>query len=127
MAYSIHEQMQPVKQELYNFVNWSSKLPMKDEEEFASYFERFRSLGDHLLFFRAISKWECNMLFWQGLHPNDRSSLHPYLLDKHPNQQPGVSLGFQDLFDLAYPFLARRRLAAEAEARAKAEAEAETA
>jgi hypothetical protein len=42
MAHSIiHEQMQPVKQELYNFVNWSSKLPREDEEDFASYFERF--------------------------------------------------------------------------------------
>jgi hypothetical protein len=77
--------MQPVKQELYNFINWLSKLPMKDEEDFASYFEHFQSLGNHLLFFRAISKWECNMLFWQGLHPNDCSLLHLYLLDKHPN------------------------------------------
>jgi hypothetical protein len=58
---------------------------MKDEEEFASYFKRFQSLGNHLLFFQAISKWESNMFFWQGLYPNDRSLLHPYLLDKCPN------------------------------------------
>ena len=119
--------MQPVKQELFNFVDWSSKLPMEDEEDFADYFEHFRSLGDCLLFFRAISKWECNKLFWQGLHPKDRTALYPYILDKHPNQQPGANLSFQDLFDLVYPFLARRRLTAEAEARAQAEAEAETA
>jgi hypothetical protein len=126
---SIHEQMQPVKRELHNFVDWSSKLPMEDEEDFAGYFERFRSLGDRLLFFRAMSKWECNKLFWQGLHPKDRAALYPYLLDKRPNLQPGANLGFRDLFDLAYPFLARRRLAAETEAetRAKAEAEAEDA
>ena len=38
-----------------------------------------------------------------------------------------MNLSFQDLFDLTYPFLAYRRLAAEAEARAQAEAEAKTA
>ena len=53
--------------------------------------------------------------------------LYPYILDKHPNQQPGANLGFRDLFNLAYPFLACRRLAAEAEARAQAEAEDKTA
>jgi hypothetical protein len=52
--------------------------------------------------------------------------LYPYLLNMHPNQQPGARLSFQDLFNLAFPFLAHRRLAAEAEASAKAEARAET-
>ena len=100
MAHSIiHERVQPVKQELFNFVNWSSKLPMEDEEDFADYFERFQSLGNRLLFFRAISKWECNKLFWQGLHPKDRTALYPYILNKRPNQQPGANLGVkvQDL------------------------------
>jgi len=70
---------------------------------------------------------ECNALFWQGLHSDDRSALHPYLLNKHPNQQPGATLNFQELFELAYPFIAHKRLAAEAKASAKAEAEAKTA
>jgi len=70
---------------------------------------------------------ECNALFWQGLHSDDRSVLHPYLLNKHPNQQPGATLNFQELFELAYPFIAHKRLAAEAKASAKAEAEAKTA
>ena len=33
--------MQSVKQDLHNFVDWSSKLPMEDEEDFTGYFERF--------------------------------------------------------------------------------------
>jgi len=67
------------------------------------------------------------MLFWKGFHVNNHTALLPYLLDKHPNQRPGVTLSFQELFDLAYPFFARRRLAAEAKAKAKVESGAETA
>jgi hypothetical protein len=67
-----------------------------------------------------------NVISCFGLHPKDCSALYPYILNKHPNQQPGANLSFQDLFDLVYPFLTHMRLAAEAEAKAKAEAKAET-
>ena len=100
---------------------------MRDKEALAQYFERFQPLADCLVTLCAMSIRECNALFWQGLHSDDRTVLRPYLLEKRPNQQPGVTLNFQELFELAYPFLARKRLAAEAEAKAKAGAEAETA
>jgi len=77
------------RQELYNYVNWSSNFPMEDEDDLASYFERFQTLSDPLLFFRYLSKKECNKLFWQGFHPDDYTTLFPYLIDKCPNQLPG--------------------------------------
>ena len=97
---------------------------MEDEIDVAHYFKRFRTLSDPLLFYRCMSKRECDMLFWKGFHVNNRAALLPYLLDKRPNQQPGATLSFRELFDLAYPFLTRKRLAMEAKAKAKAETEA---
>jgi len=121
---STHVQNMLDKQELDNFVYWSSKCLMEDEIDVARYFERFQTLSDPLLFYQCMSKRECDMLFWKGFHVNNRTALLPYLLDKCPNQQPGATLSFRELFDLAYPFLACKRLTTEAEAKAKAETEA---
>ena len=73
-------------------------------------------LSEPLLFFRDISRRECDQLFWQGLHPDDRSMLSPHLFKKCPNQSPGANFDFQELFHLAYAVFTHRRLAAEAEA-----------
>jgi hypothetical protein len=58
---------------------------MEYKEDFTGYFKHFQSLGDHLLFFQAMSKWKCNKLFWQGLYPKDHAALYLYLLYKCPN------------------------------------------
>jgi len=123
----MHVQTQLIKFKLDSIVEWTSIWPMRDEEALTQYFKRFQPLADHLVTLHAMSIRECNALFWQGLHSDNCSTLHPYLLDKCPNQQPGATLNFQELFELAYPFITCKRLTAEAEAKAKAEAEAKIA
>jgi len=91
---STHVQVQLIKLELDSIIEWTSMWPMRDEEALAWYFERFQPLADRLVSFRAMSIRECNALFWQGLHSDDCAVLHPYLLDKRPNQQPGATLNF---------------------------------
>jgi len=84
------------------------------------YFAHFWILSSPLLSSSYVSDTECNKLFWQGFHPNNRAMLLPYLVNKCPNQQPGADLNFKELFSLAHIFISHRRPAA----RAKAEAEA---
>jgi len=88
---------------------------MEDEDNLASYFKRFQTLRDPLLFFHYLSKKECNKLFWQGFHPDDYTTLFPYLIDKCSNQLPG-DFDFREAFNIAYAVLSCRRLKAEAEA-----------
>ena len=104
---------------LYDFVDWSSCWPMEGEDDLASYYERFLSLSEPALFFHDVSRRECNKLFWQGFHPNDRSMLSPYVFGKQPNQSPG-NIDFRDLFNIAHSVFSRRMF----ETQAKAEAEA---
>jgi len=88
---------------------------MEGEDDLAGYYERFLSLSKPLVFFRNLSKRECNKLFLQGFHPDDRATFFPYIIDKHPNQLPG-DFDFREVFNVAKTMLSRRRLAAEAEA-----------
>ena len=58
---------------------------MEGEDDLAGYYEHFLSLSEPLLFFRDLSKRECNKLFLQRFHPDDHATLFPYLIDKRPN------------------------------------------
>jgi hypothetical protein len=51
------------KQELYEFINWSSRHPMEDEDDIAQYFRKFKALSKPLLYFNSMSRTECDKLF----------------------------------------------------------------
>ena len=88
---------------------------MEGEDDLARYYERFLALSEPLHFFRYLPKKERNKLFWQGFHPDDRTMLFPYLVNKRPNQLPG-DFNFREVFNIAHAVFSRRRLAAEANA-----------
>jgi len=108
------------KQELYNLVSQSSKQLIEDEIDMYRYFAHFWILSGPLLSSGYVSDTECNKLFWQGFHPDNRAMLLPYLVNKYPNQRPGADFNFKELFGLTHIFISHRRPAA----RAKAEVEA---
>src|SRR5712691_7588771 len=87
------------KQGLYEFIDRSSKRLIEDKDDVSRYFEHFQTLSKDLIYFDFISKSECNQLFWQGFHPNDRARLLPYLGGRHSIRQPGEKFNFQELFD----------------------------
>src|SRR5260221_1404556 len=99
---------------LYELVDFSSNWPMEGEDDLAGYYEHFLSLSEPLLFFRNLSKRECNKLFLQGFHPDDHATLFPYLIDKRPNQLP-EDLDFREVFDIANAVPSRRILKARSE------------
>src|SRR5712691_1978465 len=107
------------KRRLYEFIDRSSRRLIEDEDDVSRYFERFQTLSDPLTYFGFISKSECNQLFWQGFHPNDRAMLLPYLVGRCSTQQPGANFNFQELFDQVYAIFSQWRLEDE-----EAEAEA---
>src|SRR5260221_5822379 len=112
MSYSSMPTRNPFDR-LYDLVDFSSHWPMEGEDDLAGYYERFLSLSEPLLFFCNLSRRECNKLFWQGFHPDDRAMLFPYLIDKRPNQLPGDS-DSREVFNVAMSVLFRRRLHTEA-------------
>ena len=88
---------------------------MEGEDDLAGYYEHFLSLSKPLLFFRNLSKRECNKLFLQGFHSDDRATLFPYLIDERPSQLP-EDFDFREVYNIANAVLSRRLLKAEAEA-----------
>src|SRR5712691_11162679 len=107
------------KQGLYEFIDRSSKRLIEDEDDVSRYFEHFQTLSKPLIYFGFISKSECNQLFWQGFHPNDRARLLPQLVGRRSTRQPGVEFHFQELFDRVHAIFSQWRLEDE-----EAEAEA---
>ena len=71
--------LQRDKQNLQDFIKWSSKRPMKSENDVANYFEDLWFLTTPLLGFDYLSKKECHELFLQGFHPGNRAKLSPNL------------------------------------------------
>src|SRR5712691_6977616 len=120
MSYSHRStQRQADKQRLYEFVDNSSKWLMEDEDDMAQYFKHFNTISKPLLYFHRISRMDCNKLFWQGFHPDDRARLLPYLGGRHSIRQPGEKFNFQELFDRVHAVFSQWRLEDE-----EAEAEA---
>jgi len=72
---------------------------MKDEDDVADYFDDFQALGDPLVFSSRMSTKECNKLFWQGFHADDRAMLYPHIVDRRSLRKPGVDFDYQELFD----------------------------
>ena len=72
---------------------------MKDEDDVADYFDDFQALGDPLVFSGRMSTKECNKLFWQGFHADDRAMLYPHIVDRRSLRKPGVDFDYQELFD----------------------------
>ena len=92
---------------------------MKDEDNVTEYFERFRSISDPLIYFKFMTKRECNKLFWKGFHHDDCTMLYPHIVDRHSSRRPGSEFNFRELFDKIYDIFYQWRLedkAAEAEA-----------
>ena len=107
------------KQELHDLIDWSSTRPMEDEDDVADYFDDFRTLADPLVSSCRMSRRECNKLFWQGFHADDRTMLYPRLIGRHPFQKPGADFDYQELFDRVHAILSKWRLKDEAEAEAE--------
>jgi hypothetical protein len=92
---------------------------MEDEDDVAEYFERFRSLSKPVLYLYGTSGRECNELFWQGFHPDDRAMLFPHIVDRRPFRKPGPDFDFRELFEKVHDIFYQWRLEdedAEAEA-----------
>ena len=107
------------KQKLYNYVDWSAKHLMEDEDNVAEYFKCFQALSKPVLYLYGISRRECNELFWQGFHPDDRAMLFPHIIDRCPFRKPGPDFDFRELFDRIHAIFYQWTLedeAAEAEA-----------
>ena len=51
------------KQGLYEFIDWSSKQLIEDEDDVSRYFEHFQTLSKPLIYFGFISRSEYNQLF----------------------------------------------------------------
>ena len=107
------------KQKLYDYVNWSAKHLMEDEDDVAEYFEHFQALSKPVLYCYGISGRECNELFWQGFHPDDHAILYPHIVNSCPFWKPGPDFDFRKLFDKVHDIFYQWSLedkAAEAEA-----------
>jgi len=92
---------------------------MEDEDNITDYFDDFRTLADPLVSSCRMSRRECNKLFWQGFHADDRAMLYPRLIGRHPFQKPGADFDYQELFNRIHTIFAQWRRedkAAEAEA-----------
>ena len=101
----------------FDFVDWSSKWPQ--------YFKRFRSLADDLIYFQFMSRRECNALFWQGVHPKDRTMLYPHIVDRRSLRKPGADFNIQELFYRVHAILSQWRREDEAERQRKLEEDRE--
>ena len=69
--------LQDLKQELQDFITWSSKRPMRGEIDVANYVKDLWSLAGPLLCADFLSKREYHSLFLQGFYPSDRAKLTP--------------------------------------------------
>ena len=87
------------KQKHYNYVNWSAKHLMEDEDDVAEYFKCFQALSKPVLYLYGISRRECNELFWQGFHLDDHAMLFPHIIDRRPFWKPGPDFDFRELFN----------------------------
>ena len=65
------------KQELYEFVDESSKWRMKDKGDVKKYATVFWYCCDPLIAFHYMSLGECEDLFWQGFHPDTHVQFPP--------------------------------------------------
>jgi hypothetical protein len=120
MSYSsTHTWSQFSRQKLQNFVDWSAKHLIKDEDDVAEYFEHFQSISNPLIYSKFMTKRECNELFWKGFHRDDCAMLYSHIVDRRPFQKPGADFNFRELFDRIHTIFYQWTLkdeAAEAEA-----------
>ena len=65
--------LQRKRQNLQDFIDWSSKRPMKGKNDAAEYFEDLWSLSGPLLAFDYLSERVFQELFLQGFHPSDQA------------------------------------------------------
>jgi len=72
--------LQHDKQNLQDFIDWSSKWPMKGKNNAAKYFKDLWFLSGPLLAFDYLSEREFQELFLQGFHPSDWPKLTPDLI-----------------------------------------------
>jgi len=78
MSHSITPaEIQRDKQDLYDFVDESSKWRMKDKGNVTEYAVVFWYLCEPLITFRYMSLGECEELFLQGFHPDIRAKFPP--------------------------------------------------
>ena len=63
-------EIQLAKQELYEFIDKSSKWHMKDQDAITNYTTTFWYLCEPLITFGFMSLGECEELFLQGFHPD---------------------------------------------------------
>lgn len=84
MSYSsTPNRCQVIAQELFDVVDWSSKSRMENEDDLSGYDTVFWSLCDPLLASHYMSPRECEDIFWQGFHPNDRAKITPEIRQRN--------------------------------------------
>jgi hypothetical protein len=100
MSYSsTRTQSQFSRQKLQDFINWSAKHLMKDEDDVVEYIEHFQSISDPLIYSKFMTKRECNELFWKGFHRDDHTMLYSHIVNRCPFWKPGADFDFRELFD----------------------------
>jgi hypothetical protein len=97
MSYSsMTNQCQIIEQEVYDLFDWSSQWHIKDEDDITGYVTAFWALYEPLLTSYYMLLTECEDLFWQGFHPDDRVLLSPKVEQQNWDLLQNVLLQFAD-------------------------------
>ena len=89
------------KQKLHDFIRYSSKQQMTEEEDVLQYYRRFLVFSKPLMDARRLTDEECNKAFWLGFHPRDRSRMFARLIARHPDQDADEHFNYLDVYNVA--------------------------
>jgi hypothetical protein len=89
------------KQKLVDFIRWSAKLHMHDEEDVQEYYQQFLVLSKPLLDAHHLTIGECNKAFWCGFHSKDRHKMYIRLIANNPFHLAREHFNYLDVYKVA--------------------------
>jgi hypothetical protein len=89
------------EQKLLDFMRYSSKSCMNDEEDVLSYYRQFLVLSKPLLDSQRLSTDKRNKVFWLGFHPCDRAEMYARLIAMHPDWPSSLHFDYRDVYKMA--------------------------
>ena len=92
---------QYTRQKLYDFVQYSAKSPITEEDDVHRYYRRFLILSKPLLDSQRMTDEERDGAFWWGFHPQDRAAMTSRLIAKNPDHVEGDAYNYNDVYKVA--------------------------
>jgi len=89
------------EQKLADFVRYSSKARMNDEEDVLQYYRWFLIFSKPLLNSHHMTTGKCDKAFWHGFHPRDRAEMYAHLVAKKPDQPAGLHFDVLNIYKVA--------------------------